>query len=73
MAELKTAKDMPIGSQVTYRGELWTLTEIGGERCWIAKSFDHHIDAWLGNGAIIEFIPAGRGRWLKQEQEARRG
>lgn len=71
--DLKTAKDMPAGTQVSYRGELWTVGGEGDSRRWNATAFDHNIDAWLANGGQIVFVPSGRGRWLAEQerQEAR--
>lgn len=68
--DVKTAKDLPTGSQVTYRGELWTATE-GQPRQWVATAADHNIDAWLANGGQIVFLPAGRGHWHAKEERDR--
>ena len=70
-AIVRTAKDMPDGSEVFCNGISWSKV---GEDLWAAAGGDPATDADLDDlleaGGLIMFIPAGRGRWLARgEQE----
>jgi hypothetical protein len=49
----------------------------GSAACWTASDggcfSDGQIDQLIAEGAFLTRVPAGRGRWLAQEREARRG
>jgi hypothetical protein len=67
---VKTAADLPAGSEVYRHSVTWTKVfggwrDIAGNHC-----ADEDIDKVLNEGGFITFIPSGRGRWLRQQREA---
>lgn len=73
------AKDLPEGSEVQALYTTWVKARPGHNECWTnngnpdAHISDGAVDRLLGNGGWITLVPAERGRWLRQEREARRG
>lgn len=63
---VRTAGDMPVGSQVHARGTLWTKEDPSGVSAWLSEDGyrfnDGQIDLLLGMGGTIMFIPAGAGK-----------
>jgi hypothetical protein len=63
--DVKTAKDLPVGSDVLCNGLTWSKV---GEDLWAAAggkpARDADLDELLEVGGLITFIPAGRGRWM---------
>lgn len=72
----KTAADLPIGSEIQGQNTTWTKDRPGRDEPWTSSAGGYYSDArmdqLLVGGAFITFVPAGRGRWLAQEQAARR-
>lgn len=72
--DLKTAKDMPPGSEVIRQGRKWTAAGDDIAERWEVTpqpndwwgmqttATDAEVDVWLAEGAQIIFIPAGYGR-----------
>lgn len=76
MTEMKTAKDLPEGSEVQARHTTWVKDRPGHTECWTSASdpdahiTDGAVDRLIAEGAWIAFVPAGRGRWWRQQKEA---
>ncbi len=73
--EVKTAKDLPPGSEVEGRHNRWVKGRPGRNECWTDRDGNHfsdgQIDRLIGDGAFLTFVPSGRGRWLAKEQAER--
>ena len=69
--DVKTARDLPPGSEVHGRRNHWIKDRPGRNECWTSNHGDYlsdgMIDRLLADGAHITFIPAGNGRdWLAE-------
>lgn len=61
---VKTAKDLPVGAEVTGQWTTWTKDRPGRNECWTSSNGDYlsdgTIDRLLSEGAFITRVPVGR-------------
>lgn len=65
---VKTAADMPPGTEVETTGHLWVKSRPGDEQPWFSEAdgtvaTDFRIDEVLAAGGVITHIPSSPGRW----------
>lgn len=61
---IKTAKDLPIGAEVTGQWTTWVKDRPGHVECWTSNRGEHlsdgTIDRLLSEGAFITRVPTGQ-------------